>query len=180
MSKFSEKQLDLALDDALRNDPAFATWFVDQTRFAGMGATYLWSRSDHPWSRLAHTTLDLATGESVTRVKEAETDVLMVFDTAHGLRFALHIGNKVSGGKFMREWPELYAVRAQMDGQPEVSALHGFRNGADRTNGLLPAEREGMSDFWSIHPTRRHRAIHSSVLAAAHSSSMIIHEATYR
>ena len=40
MSNASEKQLDLAIDNTFRHDPAFASWFVDQTRFAGMGATY--------------------------------------------------------------------------------------------------------------------------------------------
>jgi hypothetical protein len=123
----SEKQLDLALDDAFQHNAAFATWFVDQTKFAGTGATYLWSRSNHPWGRVMHTTLDPTTGEAVTTIKEGETDVLVVFTTANGLRFALHIENKVSVGKFMPEQPELYAVRArQWLGNPKYQSYTDF------------------------------------------------------
>ena len=127
MSKVSEKQLDLALDDAFQHNPVFSTWFVDQTKFAGTGATYLWSRSNHPWSRVTHTTLDPITGESVTTIKEGETDVLVVFTAVNGLRFALHIENKVSIGKFMPEQPELYAVRArQWLGNPKYESYTDF------------------------------------------------------
>ena len=127
MEKISEKQLDLALDDAFRHDPSFASWFVDQTKFAGMGGTYLWSRSNHPWGRVAHTTQDPTTGEVVTTIKEGETDVLVVFTTANGLRFALHIENKVSVGKFMPEQPELYSVRArQWMGNPKYQSYTDF------------------------------------------------------
>jgi hypothetical protein len=127
MAKVSEKRLDAALDEALRSDPRFATWFVDRTKFAGMGATYLWSRSDHPWGRVEHITQDSATGESVTSMKEGETDVLAVFVTQAGLRFALHIENKLSGGHFMRFQPELYAVRArQWMGNPKYQSYTDF------------------------------------------------------
>lgn len=127
MIKPSEKQLDRALDNAFRHNPVFATWFVNQTRFAGMGATYLWSRSDHPWGRVAHVVKDPATDEATTTMKEAETDVLVVFTTVSGLRFALHIENKVSVGKFMPDQPELCAVRArQWLGNPKYQSYTDF------------------------------------------------------
>lgn len=48
MEKIFEKQLALALDDAFQHNPVFATWFVDQTKFAGMGrqwmAPAMWQR----------------------------------------------------------------------------------------------------------------------------------------
>lgn len=92
-----------------------------------MGAIYLWSRSNHPWGRVSRTTQDPITGESVTIIKEGETDVLVVFTTTNGQRFALHIENKVSFGKFMPDQPELYAVRAhQWMGNPKYQSYTDF------------------------------------------------------
>jgi hypothetical protein len=127
MNKVSEKQLDHALDEAFQLQPHFASWFVDQTKFAGMGATYLWSRSNHPWSRVAITVQDPPTSEPMTLVKEGETDVLVVFATPAGMRFALHIENKMAGGKFTPGQPDLYPTRArQWMGNPKYRSYTDF------------------------------------------------------
>jgi hypothetical protein len=44
--------------------------------------------------------------------REGETDVLAVFETSSRRRVALHIENKLAGGKFTEYQPELYAARA--------------------------------------------------------------------
>ncbi|MFC4526234.1 hypothetical protein ISN76_19590 [Dyella halodurans] len=127
MSRASEKQLDAALDAELKSNPGFADWFVSRTKFAGLGATYLWSRSNHPWGSVAHATVDEATGQTVTSIKESETDVLVVFETPDGMRFALHIENKTAAGSFEPLQPELYAPRArQWMGNPKYRSYTDY------------------------------------------------------
>jgi hypothetical protein len=56
---------------------------------------------------------DSGTGRVETTIKESETDVLVVFETSNGERFALHIENKVESGKFTPHQAQLYSQRAR-------------------------------------------------------------------
>lgn len=49
MAAPTEKELDAALEIAFKSNPEFTRWFLSKTKFADRSATYLWSRSDHPW-----------------------------------------------------------------------------------------------------------------------------------
>lgn len=109
----TEKQLDEALDSAFSGNPEFVKWFLSKTKFADRGATYVWSRADHPWGRVNYVSTNIETGLTETCVKESETDVLVVLRTQDGETVALHIENKVVSGKFTALQPVLYARRAE-------------------------------------------------------------------
>lgn len=127
MALFSEKQLDAALEHAFKSDPEFARWFISKTRFADRSATYHWSRSDHPWGRVAYVVADPKTGAEVSSIKECETDVLVVFKANDGEHIALHVENKLGTGRFTAHQPELYAVRAkQWQGDPKYGSYTDF------------------------------------------------------
>lgn len=127
MTAPTEKQLDAALEDAFKSDPAFTQWFLAQTKFTDREATYFWSRSDHPWGRILYTTKNVDTGASDISVKECETDVLVVFRAKDDERIALHIENKIGTGKFTALQPEMYAQRAeQWKGNPKYGAYADF------------------------------------------------------
>jgi hypothetical protein len=113
MSKSSEIALDAALDEALQRNAGFVSWLLSQTKFAGLQARYHWSRADNPWGTIAVTLTDPLSGESSTSRRESETDVLVVFATNDGFRFALHIENKLASGSFTPEQPEMYPIRAE-------------------------------------------------------------------
>lgn len=111
----TEADLDEALAAALKNDAAFASWFLGRTPLAGVEAACTWCRSDHPWSRV---TVDAQDGAGVV-TRECETDVLAVFESRDGRRLALHIENKLAGGAFTELQPDLYRARKeQWQGRP--------------------------------------------------------------
>lgn len=112
MTKVTEKMLDRELDIALRANGDFVTWFLDQTKFKGLGASYVWSRSDHPWGKVAVPVPNPETGVVELTMREGETDILAVFEASGVGRFALHIENKLASGKFTELQPELYAARS--------------------------------------------------------------------
>jgi hypothetical protein len=106
----TEKVLDKALDEALKGRPDFVGWLLGQTKFAGRGGTYHWSRSNHPWCRMK---IEAPEAPGGFRIVESETDVLAVFEAADGLRCALHFENKLANGSFTPGQPDLYPVRAR-------------------------------------------------------------------
>ena len=110
MFKGREKELDLALERAFRDNYEFAAWFLGKTRFAGRKATCVWSRSNYPWIRLPLEVADPVTGK-ITR--DSETDVRVVFKTDDERRFALHIENKGASGSFTPHQVEDYPRRAR-------------------------------------------------------------------
>ena len=113
MSQPSEKDLDRALEDALRTKSDFAEWFLGRTSFAGRTASYVWSRSDHPWSKYELEIPNPHGGEPQLISREGETDILAVFMASDGSRFGLHIENKREQGQFTQYQPEGYAARAK-------------------------------------------------------------------
>lgn len=113
MNKNSESMLDIALDEALRTNAAFVAWLLSQTKFAHLQACYHWSRADNPWGTITITVTEPHTGKSSTVRRESETDVLVVFITNDGYRFALHIENKLASGSFTPGQPEMYPIRAE-------------------------------------------------------------------
>lgn len=113
-TKLSEKYLDKAIDDAFKNSVAFTNWFLSKTKFADQNASYIWSRSDHPWCRMKILIQDIETGLEREEERDCETDILVVFETENKTRFALHIENKLADGHFTQYQPEMYAQRAAL------------------------------------------------------------------
>ena len=109
----TEKSLDQAIDDAFKANPDFVKWFLSRTKFAGVNARYFWSRSNNPWGRIKMQVRNEATGEMETIVRESETDVLVVFESDAGRRFAVHIENKLPSGCFTPYQVEMYPIRAE-------------------------------------------------------------------
>lgn len=112
----TEKELDRALEAALRDDDLFRAWFVGRSKFRGASPRYVWSRSDNPWGPVELTLPDPTTGGCRSELREGETDVLFVFafPTEPERRLALHIENKLASGKFTPHQPELYSARAKL------------------------------------------------------------------
>lgn len=108
----SEAKLDEALRNALIGDASFATWFLGKTAFANPGAQCDFCRFNNPWSRVTLERLNVDTGEIEAETRDCETDVLAVYE-AEGRRIALHIENKLAGGSFTSQQPELYAARVK-------------------------------------------------------------------
>lgn len=111
--RLTEEQLDVVLAEALFDGGKFSEWFFQQTRFAGERAKCVFCRSDNPWSRVKLQVSNPLTGELEAITKDCETDVLAVYETSDGRRLALHIENKVAGGKFTPHQPELYQERLE-------------------------------------------------------------------
>lgn len=109
----TEEELDRVLAQALMDDPLFARWFLDQTRFAGLDARCVEVRADNPWSRVTLTMPVGLDGASTEVVRDAETDVLAIYVTADERRLALHVENKLAGGAFTPHQPESYRARLQ-------------------------------------------------------------------
>lgn len=107
----TEEELDRALAQALMDDPLFARWFLEQTRFAGLDARCVEVRADNPWSRVNLTLPEGQEGAVTEVVRDAETDVLAVYVTSDERRLALHIENKLAGGSFTLHQPESYRAR---------------------------------------------------------------------
>ena len=120
-SSAREAELDNALAEALRHDTEFARWFLRQTRFVSYDATCVEVRADNPWSRV---TLRLPNERGDTHeevVRDAETDVLAIYEAQDGRRIALHIENKLAGGAFTPHQPASYRERlAQWRGRPKL------------------------------------------------------------
>jgi hypothetical protein len=120
-----EAALDNALAEALLQNQEFARWLLRQTRFVAEEAKCVEVRANNPWSRV---TLRLPVGEdgSVEEViRDAETDVLAIFETGDGQRIALHIENKLEGGAFTPHQPETYRERLkQWRERPKLGMYH--------------------------------------------------------
>jgi hypothetical protein len=102
MKRLTEKQLDKVFAAKLEGSSEFRNWFLGRTKFAGLTATMLMCRSDHPWYTSRKTGI------------QSETDILAVFaDIKTQARFAIHIENKTWTGKFGPGQPELYHERAR-------------------------------------------------------------------
>ena len=123
----TEKQLDQALNAALRERPEFSKWLLSKTKFADEAATYHWSRANYPWGKSALEVENPATGDIEVVEREGETDVLVVFQTSER-RVALHIENKLSSGSFTHLQPELYASRAKSwKGNPKYESYDDWQ-----------------------------------------------------
>lgn len=107
----TEAQPDKVLAEALIGDKDFARWLLDKTRFQGAPVTCVMARCDNPWSSVKLEGPNPASGEIEILSRECETDVLAVFETTDQRRFALHIENKLAGGGFTPDQPELYQAR---------------------------------------------------------------------
>jgi hypothetical protein len=110
----TEKDLDRALETALRVDNGFREWFINKTKFKEDSPKWIWSRSDNPWCSVKLSLPNDQTGETEIVERQGETDVLFVFvfENHPEHRLALHIENKLASGKFTRFQAEVYRARA--------------------------------------------------------------------
>jgi hypothetical protein len=113
--KEKEKELDGALEAALRDDKHFLEWLVNKSKFKGRSPEYVWSRSNWPWGPVKLQLPDPGTGEQQWVERQGETDVLLVFTfpAEPSRRLALHIENKLALGTFTDYQPEVYKARAE-------------------------------------------------------------------
>lgn len=111
ISLSSEKLLDRALERQFSLGP-FRQWFLERTRFAGESSDVVLLRSNWSWGRvkLRVWNAEIKDYQSITR--EGETDLLVVLQSAHRGRFALHVENKLGSGRFTKLQPEMYRARA--------------------------------------------------------------------
>jgi hypothetical protein len=109
----TEKLLDKQIEAALKHSPEFLNWFISRTKFSSRSLNYRDSRSDHPWSVVSLTIPDPETGENRQITRGSETDILVILEDSEKHTIALHIENKLRGGKFTSLQPELYRARAQ-------------------------------------------------------------------
>jgi hypothetical protein len=109
--KPNEKVIDQALEELFKTSPDFVAWFLARTKINVVDARYRWSRSNHPWGKAPMIVHDLQSGLRKTVIREGETDILVLLECANGLRFALHIENKITS-PFTTLQPEMYAARA--------------------------------------------------------------------
>ena len=109
----TEKQLDRALADRLQDDEKFRAWFLSRTLKGGSYCRLVFLRANHPWGKVRTILPNPDTGALEVVVREAETDVLAVFEGDGGKRLGLHIENKLAGGKFTPYQPDMYATRAE-------------------------------------------------------------------
>lgn len=101
MPKVSEKQLDKLFEAKIRDSEAFKRWFLGRTRFANRATSIVLTRSNHPWYKSRRTG------------KESETDILLVFkDIISDTIFAIHIENKLEGGRLTMDQAQTYSERA--------------------------------------------------------------------
>jgi hypothetical protein len=113
MAKLGERQLDKLIEGAF-GDPAFCKWFLGKTRFGTLNATCCFSTSANPWGKITARFADPITGGMHEVTRECETDILVVFEEPiSNKRFALHIENKLAGGKFTPFQADFYRPRAQ-------------------------------------------------------------------
>ena len=108
----SEKELDRALEDALKTNIAFCRWFLSRTKAGHDYTHYDWSRSNHPWGKVRVLLPNSETGALEMAEREGETDVLAVFEGPSKRRLGVHIENKLASGSFTQYQPEVCAARA--------------------------------------------------------------------
>jgi len=102
MEKYTEKQLDKAIEEKFKKLDEFSAWFLGQTKFANRPSKLVFSTSGNPWYK------------SKLTGKESETDILVVFEEIKtSRRFAIHIENKLSNGRFEPLQPRQYHERAK-------------------------------------------------------------------
>ena len=109
----TEKQLDRLLEERLNADDSFRTWFLSKTLKGASYTNLVLLRANHPWGKVRTILPNKDTGALEAVVREAETDVFAVLEDRNGKRLALHIENKLPGGKFLAYQPEMYAARAE-------------------------------------------------------------------
>ncbi|MGH2508821.1 MAG: hypothetical protein ACRDHZ_15650 [Ktedonobacteraceae bacterium] len=109
----SEKDLDEALHNGLKENRAFRQWFVQQLQHGHGHDRLVFSRSDNPWGRLPVILPNDVTGALEASTRDSETDVLAVFEDAAGDRLGVHIEDKLGPGVFTKYQPEQYAFRAE-------------------------------------------------------------------
>jgi hypothetical protein len=107
-----EKELDTALEEALKTDAAFCRWFLSKTKFGADYPQYVWSRSNYPWGKVRLLLPNEQTGALEMVAREGETDVLVVFESSSKRRLGMHIENKLASGSFTKYQPEVCAARA--------------------------------------------------------------------
>ena len=108
----TEKQLDLALEGAIRDSGEFRSWLLRRTRFAGEDTSIVLTRSNWPWSRTEVRIWNQTSQEYDTLIRDGETDLLVVVQSKQLGRFAFHFENKLSGGSFTPYQADLYRARA--------------------------------------------------------------------
>lgn len=109
----TEKQLDLALEQGIRSDSKFRTWFLSQTRTGSKFPTLVTIRANNPWGKVRMVLPNSTTGALEATRRESETDVLAIFESSNGQRLAFHIENKLANGSFTPYQPDMYAARAE-------------------------------------------------------------------
>jgi hypothetical protein len=109
----TEKELDLALADALTNSAEFLQWFLSHTKFRNRSAAFISCRSDHPWGAHPFPIKDPVTDSIVETRRQSETDVLLIVRALNGEILGVHIENKIGSGKFTTHQPEMYSYRAR-------------------------------------------------------------------
>lgn len=108
----TEKELDREIEQVFQSNSSFVGWFTSKCGLPSESASYAWSRSDHPWTSVELAIKDKKSGDTKMLKCEGETDILIIVTLGSGVRAALHIENKLSGGKFTKLQPEMYAARA--------------------------------------------------------------------
>jgi hypothetical protein len=98
----TELELDHFFWKAISTNVAFQAWFLDRTKFTNHALELV---GDEKWHQRSYR--DPVTGE------DSETDILLIFkDQSTGERFAIHIENKPSLGRWEPHQPENYRKRA--------------------------------------------------------------------
>lgn len=108
----TEKELDQALESAIKSNAAFRVWFLRKTQSGSGFPNLVWSRSDHPWGKVRLILPNPVTGALEAVEREGETDVLVVLEGEKGRRLGLHIENKLGNGGFTPYQADVYAARA--------------------------------------------------------------------
>ena len=109
----SEKELDLAFDQAIQSNPEFLSWFLESIGLGEEEQKLIFLRSNHPWCKFRVVLPNPETGALEAFEREGETDILAVFESASARKVGVHIENKIESGSFTPEQPELYAARAE-------------------------------------------------------------------
>ena len=91
MTKVTEKMLDREFENVLRTNGEFVTWFLDQTKFKGLGASYVWSKSNSMWGKVAVPVPNPETGGVELTMREGETDIFAVFKASDVGRYPSHL-----------------------------------------------------------------------------------------
>lgn len=109
----TEKQLDQALDTALRDNEVFLAWFIGKLNRGVAYPRRHWSRANYVWGKVKLLLPNPSTGALEAVWREGETDVLLVLEGPSGQRLGVHIENKLATGHFTQYQPEVYAARAE-------------------------------------------------------------------